>query len=114
MVESAFTARVQALAYQADLKTSELTAGSAKLIFTFDTNSAATRQTVWVIPYDDTWEFSCLSFIKERDPQEIPKALLIYALQQNARNMRGFWTLNHYENLATTSSSTWTTSRARC
>jgi hypothetical protein len=49
-----------------------------------------------VIPYGDTSEFSCLSFIKERDPQRIPSVLLIFALQQNAKNRRGSWTLNHY------------------
>lgn len=98
MPESSFEARIRTLAYQADLKVSGTTGRSAKLLFTFDVNGLLTRQTVWIIPYDETWEFSCLSFIKERNPEAIPKVLLIYALQENSTNKRGFWTLNHYEN----------------
>lgn len=38
-----------------------------------------------------------MSFINERDPLEIPKSMLLYALGENSRNKRGFWALNHYE-----------------
>jgi hypothetical protein len=98
MADSSFETRVKTLAYQADLRISETTPNIAKLVFKFNKEGESTEQRVWIAPYGDTWEFSCMSFINNQDPKNIPPILLIYALQENAKNRRGCWTLNHYSN----------------
>lgn len=47
MADSPFAARLKALAYQAGLNISEVSSGSAQLVFTFDEAGKRTRQTVW-------------------------------------------------------------------
>jgi hypothetical protein len=95
--QSAFEVHLRALANQCGLRVAEVDDDVAKLIFTFERQSPATEQVVWVTPYGETWEFSCLSVVRERDPLEIPQSVLVYALLENSKSRRGYWTLNKYE-----------------
>lgn len=48
-------------------------------------------QPLYVIPYDDVWEFSVPSAIKAGGPGEFPQVILGSLLAKNAKNKRAFW-----------------------
>ncbi|GHC67055.1 hypothetical protein [Streptomyces cinnamoneus] len=97
---SSFGDRLTTLAYQADIKVAEVDPAHAEVNFTFSGNEKETHQRVWITPFNEGqyWEFSCLAAIKENDPGDFPKALLVYALRENARKPLGFWCIKKFSN----------------
>ncbi len=87
MFESAFERHIKDLARRSDLKIATCTAKSAKLLFTVNGHN----QPLYVIPYDNVWEFSCPSMLVVDNPSEIPSAIMIYVLKENSKAKRGFW-----------------------
>ena len=87
MFESAFERHVKDLARRSDLKVANLSSKSAKLLFTVNGHS----QPLYIIPYDNVWEFSCPSILVVDNASEIPAAILIFVLKENSKAKRGFW-----------------------
>jgi len=82
-----FRERLTQLANGASLKVAQVDEKHAKLLFNSDTGS----QTVWILPYNEIWEFSCQSGYSVGDVAEMPQALLAALMQQNAQNKRASW-----------------------
>lgn len=83
-----FEWRLQQLASGASLKVAELK--STHAILRFSMNSGLT-QNVFIVPYDEVWEFSVQSAIQFYNPAEFPQVLLAALLVQNTKNKRAFW-----------------------
>ena len=87
MFNNSFQNRVKNLARRANLKVSDLSSGSVKLIFDVKGHT----QHLFIIDYDGIWEFSCPSIISVDDIGDIPQVIMAVALEQNSTNKRGFW-----------------------
>jgi len=83
-----FEWRLQQLASGASLRVSELK--STHAILRFSMNSGLT-QNVFIVPYNEVWEFSVQSAIKFYNATEFPQALLATLFVQNSKNKRAFW-----------------------
>ncbi len=97
MFGSSFEKRVKDLAGRAGLKIADINSSRAKLLFTVNDHT----QPLWIFPYEGVWEFSCPSIIALPRAEDIPSAILIAVLEQNAREKRGFWCLERINGEAT-------------
>jgi hypothetical protein len=87
-----FMSDVRQVASNAGITLDGVKSGGASAVFRFSHDGGgSSRQTVYVIPFGDTWEFSCLSVINAADPEDLPKGVLLAALKDSATNRRGFW-----------------------
>ncbi|MFP4651894.1 MAG: hypothetical protein ACLFM4_05645 [Phormidium sp.] len=62
------------------------------------TTESGTTQTVFIIRYDTTLEFSCPSGVKFRDKDSIPGWLSTLLLSQNSNFKIGFWAIEEIGN----------------
>lgn len=83
-----FEWRLQQLASGASLRVAELKPTHAILRFSM---SSGLTQSVYIMPYDEVWEFSVQSAIKFYNAADFPQALLAVLLVQNSKNKRAFW-----------------------
>ena len=85
-----FETSLQKLADGAALKVAELTHRHAILKFNM---SSGRVQTVWVLPFDDVWEFSAQSMLEYDSVDDFPLWILQTVLAKNSKNKRAFWCL---------------------
>jgi hypothetical protein len=83
-----FESQVKHLAYDASLKIAESDGNHALLKFNMGNGRV---QPVWIIPYDDVWEFSCPSIIAFERLDDFPQWLLCIVMTQNSKSKRTFW-----------------------
>ncbi len=83
----AFEGHVRQLADAASLKIAEVDEKHA--VFRFNSDSGT--QTLWVLPFDDVWEFSCQSAINFPNIEDFPQKIAVLMLAMNAKNKRAFW-----------------------
>lgn len=84
---SSFERRISDLASKSGLKIAELRSGFAELHFTVGSHS----QPLFIVPYDNIWEFSCPSVVSCSDPRDFPQVVLAAVLEINAKRKRGFY-----------------------
>lgn len=85
-----FEQRVRQLASGASLKIFEADNRRATLKFTM---KSGRTQPLWIIPFDDVWEFSVPSVIAFRSLADFPHALLAMLMTINAKRKRAFWAI---------------------
>ena len=83
-----FESRLQQLASGASINVAELDSRHALIKFTMQSGVV---QPVFVIPFDEVWEFSVPSIIKVPNIADFPQALLAALLTANSKNKRSFW-----------------------
>lgn len=71
-------------------KIAEITDKKAVLKFTMDSGST---QTIWILLYDSTVEFSVPSALVFDSEKEVPDFLSTQLLQTNSKNKIGFWAI---------------------
>ena len=84
-----FEKRLKQLADASKLKVAEVDDKHALLSFAIEDRT----QILWVIPYDDVWEFSCQSAVSFDKIEEVPASIASLVLSINAKNKRSFWCL---------------------
>ena len=89
-----FVTRVRELAATARLDIIALDYRHAHL--KIETNDGSARS-IWIVPYDNTWEFSCQSSIQMNHPESFPQWLLVTLMIKNSRNKRAFWCIELLE-----------------
>ena len=90
-----FESRVRQLASGASLNLNEVDYRHAILKFSMDSGRV---QPLWIIPFDDIWEFSVPSAIMLNSAGDFPHSLLILLLTQNAKKKRSFWAIEQINN----------------
>jgi hypothetical protein len=83
-----FESRLRQLARGASLNIAEVDYRHALLKFRMASDAV---QPVWIIPYDDVWEFSTQSALKCDRREDFPQAILAVLLAKNSKNKRAFW-----------------------
>lgn len=87
-----FENRVKQLATGASLKISDLDDRHAVLKFTM---VGGRVQPLWVVPFEEVWEFSVPSAIYYDSVGSFPQALLAALMAINAKRKRAFWAIEH-------------------
>lgn len=82
-----FESRVRQLCTAASLKIAEVDQKHAVLRF----SSQSGTQTLWILPFDDVWEFSCQSAVSFPNIDDFPQKIAVLMLAMNAKNKRAFW-----------------------
>jgi hypothetical protein len=85
-----FEWRIQQLAGGASLYINEIDYRHAVLKFNMNSGRV---QPLWIIPYEEVWEFSVPSAIQFNNPGNFSQALLAVLLAKNAKNKRAFWAM---------------------
>jgi DNA-directed RNA polymerase subunit RPC12/RpoP len=85
---SRFRTTIQGYCNQAGWKINDI--NDSRAILRFDMESGSV-QTLFIIRYDNTLEFSCPSGIKFDDIDDLPHWLSTYLMQKNAEYKIGFW-----------------------
>jgi hypothetical protein len=83
-----FENRVRQLAQGASLNIAKVDNRLALLKFKM---ASGVVQPLWIIPYDDVWEFSTQSGFQLERAEDFPQALLTVLLTKNGKNKRAFW-----------------------
>lgn len=84
-----FEARVNQLASGASIKVAEL--DNRHALIKFSSANSGFVQPLFILPYDDVWEFSVPSAIKFDNISEFPQGLLAALFVSNSKNKRAFW-----------------------
>jgi hypothetical protein len=82
-----FDRHLRQLAQNANLKVAD--ADHRRAMMKFETKTGT--KTLWIIPYDDMWEFSAQSAIKFPQLADCPQWIAVVVLSINAKNKRAFW-----------------------
>lgn len=85
---SNFQSTVVRYCNQAGWRIAEINSNKAVIKFGMD---SGTTQTVFILRYDTTLEFSCPSALKFVDFDDIPHQLSSYLLSENSKYKVGFW-----------------------
>ena len=88
-----FGTRVLELAGEASLQVSDVNERRGLISF----NVEGRKQVVWIIPYDDIWEFSVQSAVQFSSLEEFPQGLLAILLAKNSKNKRSFWCMEELD-----------------
>lgn len=98
MSMSDFEIRVLDLAQRSGLNIASLDPSRARLQFNVSPQQG-NLLTVRITPFEDLWEFSCLSSLSiyQEDDKKLFWPLLVTMLERNAMLSRGFWCLQKSE-----------------
>lgn len=89
-----FETRFRNLASEASLNVNKASERLGLLVFTME---SGVNQPVFVLPFEEIWEFSTPSMLAVDDIDELPKFVLATLLLRNSKNKRGFWCIEAVE-----------------